>query len=104
MEYELSNPSDRIYFDAASDEIATFCALFLSDGKYAAKREGWSSSFYIMGISEEELNRLFRPDIETFMKLNTKKINKCFQSFRYAHERTSTNKIVDRAHSMIIKG
>lgn len=104
MKYELSNPSDKIFFDAASDEIATICALFLGNGMYAAKREGWSSGFYLMGICEEEINRLFKPNIDAFIKINRLEINEAFQSFRYDNKRTSMNQIVREAHNVIIEG
>ena len=101
-EYELVNPSDEIYFCACDDTIAFVCSLLMGQG-YGAKRvDGaeFGHCFYLFGISEEAFEKEVGMPWKVFLEERRMDIATALQTFRYARERTSLNKIVDYAHGM----
>ena len=105
MRYELINPSDKIEFEADEDQIAFFCVLAIGDGRYGARNieTEWSSSMYLFGIEQSQLEIELGMDTETFCELRRDDINACFQSFRCVHERSSLNDICAYANGMKVQ-
>jgi hypothetical protein len=104
MKYELINPSDKIEFEAESDEIALLCVLNISSAYAAENLEtGWKSPFGMFGYTEDDLIRDLGRDVETFCELYRDEINACFKSFHCVHERTSLNDICKYANGLKVK-
>jgi hypothetical protein len=104
MKYELINPSDKIEFEAESNEIAFFCVVML-EPRYAAQNleTEWSSGIYLFGITEEVIEKELNRDIENFCELYRDEINACFKSFHCVGARTSMNDICKVANAMKVK-
>lgn len=105
MKYELINPSDKIFFEADTKEIAFLCSLFLGNGKYSARNveTDESTNMYFFGIEDETLTKELGMHVDLFCKENAKEINKCFKSFYVEGERSSMNDICAYAHGLSVK-
>ena len=96
--YEVINPSDRVLLDATSDEIAVAAVCILGEGRYAAKRDGFSGPLFLFGGHDEWFVEHAGLDFSDYMAANLAEIGSALRSARYKTDRTSLNRIVDRAH------
>lgn len=86
MLFELSNPSDKITFEASDIKVACLCARMLSS-QFGVINEDWQSSwipaFHWSGVYEKIFWPKREKEIEEITKENTEEIKACFQSFYY---------------------
>lgn len=102
QQYELINPSDKIFFDAESDEVAFTAACLIGPG-YGAKRKGaWDIAidFTPFGVSADRFKELMGHTVGEYIDLKRREISESLASMRYDTERSSINKIVDFAHTI----
>lgn len=65
MVYELVNPSDAWTFEAPSDLVAWLASLLVGRGKTPARRDGWTSPFYLFGGEpEKDFQEEFGEDLQ----------------------------------------
>ena len=82
MKYELISPSDKIEFEAESNQIAFFCVVAISPAYGAKNAEtGWTAGPFLLGISEETVEVQLGREIEPFCELYKDEINACLKSF-----------------------
>lgn len=107
MKYEIGNPSDLCYITAEEDIMATACILHLGNGQYFTvpldgdKGRRLPSFFALGGDVDATWKDAFGVTHTEFIEKpeNREKMAKCFESFEYAHERSSLNNIGKRAKS-----
>jgi len=101
MLYELINMSDKITFEASSDQVATICTLYLGNGSFGCDNEQGETVCDLMAFGTEEmLKELYRKlDINptTFIAENTKDVVACYRSFAICRisDRKAMMKIVE---------
>jgi len=104
MTFEIGNPSDKCFIEADDEKVATACVLFLGYGQYFCKNvetgESYAGSFFALGGDVEQTWKHFHGiGFEEFISKpeNKTKMAECYESFRYAYERTSMNNIGRKA-------
>lgn len=109
MKYEITNPSDPVFMQAPDLEIAAIAVVLLGEGKYGAEAtDGVSPSvpiFLLGGADEWFTETLGRSIVDTIGSVKATRMDAlaaALESVAYpeGHERTSMNRIVDRAHSL----
>lgn len=101
IEYELINPSDKIYFQAPNFRAATMATAIVGNGAYAARANVADSDvpLFMFGGFKEFCEKNFGkiPDVND-VEFN-KDLYATLISFRTEKERTSLNDICGYAHS-----
>lgn len=98
MQYELINPSDKIYFDADEHIVAWLAVVLIGNGMYGAETETEKNNIPICLFGWRETFKItFQKEPEQALEENKKQLTKCLFSFRTAHERTSLNDICKNA-------
>ena len=109
MKYEISNPSDPVFMEAPDLEIAAIAVILLGGGKYGAEPVDGASPcvpIFMFGGADEWFTETFGSTIvDTLSRVKAARMDAladALQSTAYpsGHERTSMNRIVDRAHSL----
>lgn len=100
LQYELINPSDKIYFEVP-DVVHAATATALISTAYGGKcltEGGEDSPIFLLGGASEWIEKRSGMSVDDFIEKNAQTLHDTLSSFRYAHERTSMNRIVDIAH------
>lgn len=99
MQYELINPSDKIFFEAEDLEVATVAVGLVGSGKYGAhpKGDGPVVPIFLFGGWVDFCTEHFgkEPDYKDFTLMS--RVATCLRTFRVDGERTSMNDICGRA-------
>jgi hypothetical protein len=95
-EYEISNPSDKCFI-TGEPLIVSLCVTILGNGHYPC--DDLPTFFLFGGDPEKSFMEKFNIGFEeNFKNPDTlDKMGDCFDSFRYASERSSMNNIGKRA-------
>lgn len=97
--YELINPSDKITFEASSDEVAAITAFAIS-GMFGAKRDGWSAGPWIFGAGQWFVDE-YGADPGVCFKRNERDVATALTSFRLGN-RNSYDGLDDAATAVLM--
>ena len=100
MKYELINPSDAIFYDAPDAVHSAMATALLSSayGGNCLENSEHSSPIFLLGGASEWIEEKSGLTPDEFIEKNAQTLHDTLKSFRYEGERTSLNRIVDRAH------
>ena len=100
MQFEIVNPSDAATCEAPSDALAVAAVALLSEGRYSARREGFSGPLFLFSGQDEWFVEHTQTDFVTFAVANKAPIADVLASVKLVRAPTSLNDIVGRAHKM----
>lgn len=103
MKYEIINPSDEVFIEADSHEVACVAVACMGEGEYGLKEVGGDLEMPLLlfGTADKWFKKTFdRTFEESFHHIDREELKTALLSTNMEHERTSLNKIVDYAHSL----